>query len=92
MQPDATVLRGCPYPRKGSHIETGPHKYAVQQTFFLYVYEPGDNRVKVANAGARLVMAPDWKPIVWTEEERKKGQLGPEDHRKLPHAWHATTA
>ena len=56
------------------HIETGPHKHAIQQTFFLYVYEPGGNRVEVANAGARLILAPDWKPIVWTEEERKKGQ------------------
>src|SRR6266568_2374923 len=25
----------------GIHIETGPHKHAIQQTFFLYVYEPG---------------------------------------------------
>lgn len=58
----------------GVFIETGPHKHAVQQTFFLYVYEPGGNRVEVANAGARLVLAPDWKPIVWTETERKKGQ------------------
>ncbi|MCW5690078.1 MAG: catechol 2,3-dioxygenase [Pseudolabrys sp.] len=58
----------------GVPIETGPHKHAVQQTFFLYVYEPGGNRVEVANAGARLVLAPDWKPITWTEEERKKGQ------------------
>jgi catechol 2,3-dioxygenase len=58
----------------GVFIETGPHKHAVQQTFFLYVYEPGGNRVEVANAGARLVLAPDWKPIVWTEEERKRGQ------------------
>src|SRR4051795_1725886 len=58
----------------GVPIETGPHKHAIQQTFFLYVYEPGGNRVEVANAGARLVLAPDWKPIVWTEEERKKGQ------------------
>jgi catechol 2,3-dioxygenase len=58
----------------GVFIETGPHKHAVQQTFFLYVYEPGGNRVEVANAGARLVLAPDWKPITWTEEERKKGQ------------------
>lgn len=58
----------------GVHIETGPHKHAVQQTFFLYVYEPGGNRIEVANAGARLVLAPDWKPIVWTETERKKGQ------------------
>jgi catechol 2,3-dioxygenase len=58
----------------GVFIETGPHKHAVQQTFFLYVYEPGGNRVEVANAGARLVLAPDWKPIVWTEAERRKGQ------------------
>ena len=58
----------------GVHIETGPHKHAVQQTFFLYVYEPGGNRVEVANAGARLMLAPDWQPVVWTETERKKGQ------------------
>jgi catechol 2,3-dioxygenase len=58
----------------GVHIESGPHKHAIQQTFFLYVYEPGGNRVEVANAGARLVLAPDWQPIVWTEAERKKGQ------------------
>jgi catechol 2,3-dioxygenase len=58
----------------GVFIETGPHKHAVQQTFFLYVFEPGGNRVEVANAGARLVLAPDWKPITWTETERKKGQ------------------
>ncbi|HEX3743850.1 MAG TPA: catechol 2,3-dioxygenase [Bryobacteraceae bacterium] len=58
----------------GVFIETGPHKHAIQQTFFLYVYEPGGNRVEVANAGARLILAPDWEPIVWTEAERKKGQ------------------
>lgn len=58
----------------GVYIETGPHKHAVQQTFFLYVYEPGGNRVEVAHAGARLVLAPDWKTITWTEAERKRGQ------------------
>jgi catechol 2,3-dioxygenase len=58
----------------GVFIETGPHKHAVQKTFFLYVYEPGGNRIEVANAGARLILAPDWKPIVWTEAERAKGQ------------------
>jgi catechol 2,3-dioxygenase len=58
----------------GVHIETGPHKHAIQQTFFLYVYEPGGNRVEVDSAGARLMLAPDWQPVVWTEAERKKGQ------------------
>ena len=58
----------------GVFIETGPHKHAIQQTFFLYVYEPGGNRFEIANAGARLILAPDWKPIVWSEAERRKGQ------------------
>ena len=58
----------------GVFMETGPHKHAIQQTFFLYVYEPGGNRFEIANAGARLMIAPDWKPIVWSEAERKKGQ------------------
>jgi len=58
----------------GVYIESGPHKHAIQQTFFLYMYEPGGNRFELANAGARLLLAPDWKPIVWSEAERKKGQ------------------
>src|SRR5262249_43888121 len=53
------VLRAADiFLESGVHIETGPHKHAVQQTFFLYVYEPGGNRVEVANAGARLILAP----------------------------------
>jgi catechol 2,3 dioxygenase len=58
----------------GVFIETGPHKHAIQQTFFLYTYEPGGNRFEICNAGARLVLAPDWRTIVWTQEDRAKGQ------------------
>ena len=58
----------------GVHIETGPHKHAIQGTFFLYVWEPAGNRMELANAGARLILAPDWEPVVWTEVERKKAQ------------------
>jgi catechol 2,3-dioxygenase len=58
----------------GIFIETGPHKHAIQQTFFLYVYEPGGNRIELCNPVSRLVMAPDWKTITWTEAERAKGQ------------------
>ena len=60
--------------QNGVHIETGPHKHAIQGTFFLYVWEPAGNRVELANAGARLILDPEWEPVVWTEEERKKGQ------------------
>jgi catechol 2,3-dioxygenase len=58
----------------GVHIETGPHKHAIQQTFFLYVWEPGGNRIEICNAGARLILAPDWRTISWSRAERAKGQ------------------
>jgi len=69
------VLRAADiFLENGVHIEAGPHKHAIQGTFFLYVYEPAGNRVEVANAGARLILAPDWEPVVWTEVDRRKGQ------------------
>jgi catechol 2,3-dioxygenase len=58
----------------GTHIETGPHKHAIQQTFFLYVWEPGGNRIELCNAGARLLLAPDHQVVTWTQAERAKGQ------------------
>jgi catechol 2,3-dioxygenase len=58
----------------GIHIETGPHKHSIQQTFFLYVWEPGGNRIELCNSGARVMLAPDWKTISWTAAERAKGQ------------------
>ena len=58
----------------GIHIETGPHKHTIQQSFFLYVWEPAGNRIELDNAGARLVFAPDWQPVDWNAEERAKGQ------------------
>jgi catechol 2,3-dioxygenase len=69
------ILRGADlFLENGVFIETGPHKHAIQQTFFLYVYEPGGNRIEMVNAGARLVLAPDWRLITWTETDRAEGQ------------------
>ena len=69
------VLRAADiFLENGVHIETGPHKHAVQGTFFLYVWEPAGNRIEVANAGARLILDPDWPVVTWTEADRKKGQ------------------
>ena len=59
---------------KGVFIETGPHKHAIQQTFFLYLYEPGGNRIELCNPTGRLIFAPDWKTVTWTQAERAKGQ------------------
>jgi catechol 2,3-dioxygenase len=58
----------------GIQIENGPYKHAIQQTFFLYFIEPGGNRIELAHASARLILAPDWQPITWSQEERARGQ------------------
>jgi catechol 2,3-dioxygenase len=58
----------------GIFIETGPHKHAIQQTFFLYLYEPGGHRVEVANTTARLLLDPDYETVSWSRQERLKGQ------------------
>ena len=55
-------------------IEAGPDKHGITQAQFLYVFEPGGNRIELAHSGARLVLAPDWKTITWTEAERNRGQ------------------
>ena len=69
------ILRGADiFLDNGVFIETGPHKHAIQQTFFLYVYEPGGNRIELCNPLTRLILAPDWRPISWSQAERAKGQ------------------
>jgi catechol 2,3-dioxygenase len=57
----------------GVTIECGPAKHAVQQTCFLYAFEPGGNRIEVITDG-RLLLAPDWRPVTWTMDERERGQ------------------
>jgi catechol 2,3-dioxygenase len=54
-------------------IEQSPSKHAVAQGFFLYVYEPGGNRVEVTSGGY-LMYDPDPEPVIWTEAERARGQ------------------
>lgn len=54
-------------------IEFAPSKHAINQTYFIYVYEPGGNRIELCSGGY-LVLEPDFEPITWTEEERKRGQ------------------
>jgi catechol 2,3-dioxygenase len=56
----------------GVFMETGPHKHAIQQTFFLYVYEPGGNRFEIA-CRRKLILAPDWQPSLG-EASRRAGR------------------
>ncbi len=68
------VLRAADiYLENGVFIEFAPGKHAIAQGFFLYAHEPGGNRIEVASGGY-LIFDPDWEPIIWSQEERAKGQ------------------
>jgi catechol 2,3-dioxygenase len=68
------VLRGADiFLEHGIVMESGPHKHAIQQTFFLYTWEPGGNRIEVC-AGGYLIFDPAHEPVVWSQAERAKGQ------------------
>jgi catechol 2,3 dioxygenase len=54
-------------------IEAAPSKHAVAQGMFLYVYEPGGNRVEVTT-GTHFIYDPAHEPVVWTLAERARGQ------------------
>ena len=57
----------------GIEIEAGPGKHGISQAFFMYVFEPGGNRVELFGDAGYLILDPAWKPITWTEEELDKG-------------------
>jgi catechol 2,3-dioxygenase len=49
----------------GFQLEHGPTRHGATEAFFLYVFEPGGNRVEVYSGGY-LNFAPDWGPIRWS--------------------------
>lgn len=48
-------------------IEAGPSKHGITQSPFLYVFEPGGNRVELFGGYGYLVLEPDWETRTWTE-------------------------
>jgi catechol 2,3-dioxygenase len=54
-------------------IEFAPSKHTISQGFFLYVFEPGGNRIEITSGGY-AVYDPEWEPVVWSQAERARGQ------------------
>ena len=48
----------------GIQVEAGPSRHGISEAFFLYVREPGGNRIEIYHGGY-LNFAPDWGPIDW---------------------------
>ena len=70
MDDYSDLLRAADILREaGTRIEAGPAKHAITNGLFLYLYEPGGNRLELFTGGY-LIFAPDWRPVTWTEEDR----------------------
>jgi catechol 2,3-dioxygenase len=74
----------------GAAIEFGPAKHSRTQGFFLYVIEPGGNRVEVFSGGIHI-FAPDWEPVLWTTEGQGRSTAWGMDVPESFHS-HATPA
>ncbi|MCE0765126.1 VOC family protein [Pseudonocardia kujensis] len=46
-------------------IETGPDKHGITQGSFLYVFEPGGNRIELFGDTGVLSLEPDWETRTW---------------------------
>ena len=46
-------------------IEAGPGMHGMSQVAFLYVFEPGGNRVELFGDGGLLIFDPDWQTVTW---------------------------
>jgi catechol 2,3-dioxygenase len=46
-------------------IEAGPAKHGTTQAYFMYVFEPGGNRVELFGDTGYLIFDPDWQTVVW---------------------------
>lgn len=53
-------------------IEAQPNKHGFRQTFSMYVYEPGGNRIELLGDSSCLIYDPAWQPIVWDKSEMSK--------------------
>jgi catechol 2,3 dioxygenase len=65
---EQVLLAADLYQDRGVYIEAGPSRHTVIQSFFLYCYEPGGNRIEVTTGGY-LVFDPDPEPVIWSAEE-----------------------
>lgn len=46
-------------------IECGPAKHGTTQAYFMYVFEPGGNRVELFGDTGYLIFDPDWQAVTW---------------------------
>jgi glyoxalase/bleomycin resistance protein/dioxygenase superfamily protein len=57
----------------GIQIEAGPGKHGIAHALFMYVREPGGNRIELYGDAGYLIFDPAWQPVTWHEEISSTG-------------------
>lgn len=53
----------------GIEMEIGPARHAISRALFLYVLEPGGNRIELLGGASYTVTDPSWRPIRWSQDD-----------------------
>ncbi|MBB6445386.1 VOC family protein [Bacillus benzoevorans] len=54
------------------YIEAQPNKHGISETFCMFVYEPGGNRIELLGDVSGMIYDPAWQPIVWDKTEMSR--------------------
>jgi catechol 2,3-dioxygenase len=57
----------------GLEVEAGPSHHGISQAEFLYVFEPGGNRIELVGQIGYDVHDPSFEPITWRQNNLDKG-------------------
>ncbi len=57
----------------GIAIEHGPGRHGIGGATFLYLMEPGGNRIELMGDPGYMIFDPDWKTIVWNASDIAHG-------------------
>jgi len=53
----------------GLELEAGPARHAISQAQFVYVFEPGGNRIELVDVAGYDVTDPSWEPVTWAQDD-----------------------
>lgn len=53
----------------GIRVEAGPGRHGIGGAAFLYLFEPGGNRIEVMGDPGYMIFDPAWRTVVWDASE-----------------------
>lgn len=52
----------------GLELEAGPARHGISRAQFLYVFEPGGNRIELVGMPAYHIKDPSFEPVLWAQD------------------------